>query len=121
MEQQSDMPQRQRIFERAFSFKGRIKRAEFAMSYVITWIVGGIISMSVDEPEYVTMQDVIIVWLLLILVYWFYFAQRVKRCHDLGYSGWWQLIPFSFLILLFKKSDGDNRYGVAINRIKERS
>lgn len=84
MEQQSDMPQRQRIFERTFSFKGRIKRTEFAMSYVITWIVGGIISMSVDEPEYVT---------------------------ELGDAMIWDIAA----------GDGDNRYGVAINRIKERS
>lgn len=62
MEQQSDMSQRQRIFERAFSFKGRIKRAEFALSYVITWIVGDIISISMDEPEYVTELRDAMIW-----------------------------------------------------------
>ena len=76
------MPQRQRIFERAFSFKGRMKRAEFAMSYVITWIVGGIISMSVDESEYVT-------------------ELRDAMIRDIAVG------------------DGDNRYGVAINKIKK--
>lgn len=63
MEQLSDMPQRQRIFERAFSFKGRIKRAEFALSYVDNLDCGW---HYVDECGRAGVCD------------------RVKRCHDLG-------------------------------------
>ena len=39
-------------------------------------------------------------------------AQNTKRCHDRGNSGWFQLIPFYGLVLLFGDSDkGDNAYG----------
>jgi uncharacterized membrane protein YhaH (DUF805 family) len=43
---------------------------------------------------------------------WFYLAQGAKRCHDLGNSGWWQLIPFYGVFLLFQNSEpGVNKYG----------
>lgn len=43
---------------------------------------------------------------------WFIFAQGAKRCHDKGVNGWWQLLPFYGLILLFYKGDiGPNEYG----------
>lgn len=43
---------------------------------------------------------------------WFLLAQGAKRSHDLGNSGWYQLIPFYVLWLLFQDSTyGDNEYG----------
>jgi hypothetical protein len=42
---------------------------------------------------------------------WFLWAQSAKRCHDLNKSGWWQLIPFYFFVLLFSTGDyGPNQY-----------
>lgn len=118
MELQNTMPHKQRMFSKAFSFKGRIKRAEFVWSYIITWLAGNIISLfaetTMTDPEYPTLSDVIMVYILLGPILWFYFAQRIKRCHDIGRSGWWQLIPFYSLWLLFQVSDGDNKYGPAI-------
>ena len=51
-------------------------------------------------------------YLLLIPVYWFTWAQGAKRCHDRGNSGWFQIIPFYGLWMLFGDGEiGDNEYG----------
>ena len=51
----------------------------------------------------------IIVWLFAL---YFLIAQAAKRCHDRGNSGFYQLIPFYVLWLLFADSDpGNNEYG----------
>ena len=43
---------------------------------------------------------------------WVYYAVGAKRCHDLGYNGWLQLIPFFQLALAFKPGVvGENEYG----------
>ena len=48
--------------------------------------------------------------------FWVWFAQGAKRCHDLGKSGWWQLIPFYIFWMLFMKGDYfKNQYGNPVN------
>jgi len=43
---------------------------------------------------------------------WWLLAYGAKRCHDLGNSGFYQLIPFYLLFMLFQEGDvGDNFYG----------
>jgi uncharacterized membrane protein YhaH (DUF805 family) len=51
----------------------------------------------------------VILWIPLA---WFMLAQGAKRCHDRGNSGWWQIIPFYGLWMLFADGEiGDNEYG----------
>lgn len=35
------------------------------------------------------------------LIIWVFIAQRIKRCRDIGISGWWQFIPLSGILLIY--------------------
>ena len=97
------------MFENAFSFDGRIRRTEYGISLIIQFIAGFIVELiagATSEP------GVILMFLFYIPLLWFSWAQAAKRCHDLGNSGWWQLIPFYGLWLLFQDGQvGENEYG----------
>jgi uncharacterized membrane protein YhaH (DUF805 family) len=50
--------------------------------------------------------------IILIILWVFMLMQGAKRCHDIGNSGWWQLIPLYFIWLMIAKGDeGENEYG----------
>jgi uncharacterized membrane protein YhaH (DUF805 family) len=50
--------------------------------------------------------------IILIILWVFMLMQGAKRCHDIGNSGWWQLIPLYFIWLMVAKGDeGENEYG----------
>ena len=58
------------------------------------------------------MSLTLLILYFIIMILWVAFAAGAKRCHDLGKSGWWQLIPFYFIVLMFKDGQsGDNKYG----------
>lgn len=106
------------MFKDPFSFNGRIRRLEYGLSYIIyivTIIVIQVLLVAiVGDSASEDMEGVggLILLILLVPVCWFLIAQNTKRCHDLGNSGWWQLIPFYGLWLFFADGDaGPNRYG----------
>jgi uncharacterized membrane protein YhaH (DUF805 family) len=95
------------MFKKTFSFEGRIRRAEYGLSYLI--YIGVAITMAsiLDETD-----ESALFCLAFIPLFWFMIAQGAKRCHDRGNSGWFQLIPFYGLFMLFGDSDdGENEYG----------
>lgn len=95
------------MFSNPFSFYGRIRRLEYGLSYLIIFVFFLIIAAAMDNSE-----PNPLVLLLYIPAYWFLWAQGAKRCHDLGNSGWWQIIPFYFLWMLFAPGDKEeNEYG----------
>lgn len=98
------------MFQAPFSFEGRIGRLEYAVTYITSLTVNLTILSIQNGLNQLTS-------LLLLLAFggfiWFVLAQAAKRCHDIGRSGWWQLIPFYNLYLLFATPDGDNEYGPA--------
>lgn len=99
------------MFKRIFSFKGRIRRTEYGLSYII-FLIWYLIFMSVTEMNDVNPVLALFIILTIVPAYWFLWAQGAKRCHDRGNSGWYQIIPFYFLVMIFGGSeDGINDYG----------
>jgi uncharacterized membrane protein YhaH (DUF805 family) len=96
------------MFKNPFSFEGRIRRTEYGLSFIFYAIAAGIINVIVEESR----GDAVILGLAYIPMLWFLWAQGAKRCHDVGNSGWWQLIPFYVFWLLFQDGQpGPNQYG----------
>jgi uncharacterized membrane protein YhaH (DUF805 family) len=104
------------MFKNPFSFDGRIRRTEYGLSHLmanfglfIIAFIFGLIGGSLNADD-----DSITASLVLVYIpyFWFIWAQGSKRCHDLGNSGWWQLIPLYGLWLLFQDGQpGPNQYG----------
>ena len=96
----------QPTFINPFSFKGRIRRVEYGVSLIIYFFILfflNLMSMTSDHALF---------GLVYIPLLWFLYAQGAKRCHDLGNSGWWQIIPFYIFWLLFQDGQtGVNKYG----------
>jgi uncharacterized membrane protein YhaH (DUF805 family) len=96
------------MFKKPFSFEGRIRRTEYGLSYLI--YIAGIIIISLAGE--ISTLLVLPVGLLIIPMVWFLWAQGAKRCHDRNNTGWFQIIPFYALWMLFADGDfGANQYG----------
>ena len=90
------------MFKNPFSFDGRIRRTEYGLSVLIYSFTYGIILTLAGG----------LALILMIPMLWFLWAQGAKRCHDVGNSGWWQIIPLYGLWLLFQDGQpGSNNYG----------
>mgnify|MGYP003604270843 CR=1 FL=1 len=95
------------MFENAFSFDGRIRRTEYGISVIIYAVIAVIINLIAEAN-----RDASFVFIVYIPALWFLLAQASKRCHDVGNSGWWQLIPLYGFWLLFQEGElGQNQYG----------
>nr|WP_093363540.1 DUF805 domain-containing protein [Sphingobacterium wenxiniae] len=95
------------MFNRPFSFRGRIRRSEYGFSLMIYWLIY-IVIVGIAESskafDFIAVAFIPLIWFLL--------AQGAKRCHDLGHSGWWQIIPFYIFWMLFEDGkNGTNHYG----------
>ena len=93
------------LLVRAFSFKGRITRAEYLISHAlipfhfmlvayVANVASEIASFSIGEEAAGSLYNRLMLFSGLFMFCWFYTAQGVKRCHDVGWSGWWFYVPF---------------------------
>lgn len=96
--------EKQKMFSKPFSYKSRIRRLEYGITLIIFYL-GMMFIRRIIEAEETHL-------ILALPLYWIFFVQGAKRCHDLGNSGWYQLIPFYFFWMIFAEGDdGINEYG----------
>src|SRR5690554_1707318 len=96
------------MFKNPFSFQGRIRRTEFGISYLLFLFC---LFALVGIENYIKLNALSLV-IHLIAIYWFLFSQGAKRCHDIGHSGFYQLIPFYIFAMIFVKGQNRrNKYG----------
>ncbi|MDB5157735.1 MAG: family transporter [Mucilaginibacter sp.] len=94
-----------------FSFNGRIRRTEYFVSLLIVAPLYIILRnlISTGTHDITTLVFCVISYIIII---WFNLAQGAKRCHDIEKNGWYQLIPFYSLWMLYKEGHSDtNVYG----------
>ena len=102
------------MFKNPFSFNGRIRRTEYVISFLMYFIARIFLYLH-DKPEDGNIS--IFTFLCYILLAWFMWAQGAKRCHDLGKTGWFQIIPFYIFVMLFREGDlSFNKYGADTKR-----
>jgi uncharacterized membrane protein YhaH (DUF805 family) len=95
------------MFKNPFSFEGRIRRTEFGLSFIIF-----IVLRTVTAAIAIETGSRGFMYLTLIPLLWFLWAQGAKRCHDLGNNGWWQIIPlYGFWLIFQDGKPGTNEYG----------
>jgi uncharacterized membrane protein YhaH (DUF805 family) len=94
------------------NFKDRTTRKEywmFYLSYILLTLGLGIITAILYLPE--VLLGLIGLFMLVPSI-----SITTRRLHDVGKSGWWQLIsiiPLGFIVLIFflaRESDGENEY-----------
>ena len=99
------------MFKKPFSFSGRIRRLEYGISFIVYFIWYLFVDVA-GKSSNLSQGVAIIILISIIPILWFLWAQNCKRCHDRGNSGWYQLIPFYFFVLLFGDGEpGENEYG----------
>ena len=107
----NDIIENNGMFHKVFSFKGRIRRLEYGLSYIIFSIWYAFFT-AISESYDINPLLAVITLLSTVPAYWFLWAQGAKRCHDRGNSGWYQIIPFYVFVMIFGKGeDGINDYG----------
>ena len=94
-----------------FSCRGRMGRlAWFGSNLVLNGI------LAIVETHLADSEMVVLFLIICIPLVWISICINSKRCHDIGWSGWCQLIPLIGFLLLFWPGDKeDNKYGPADN------
>ena len=91
-----------------FSFNGRIQRVDYLLTTAVVIDLLLVINRSLDTAKIPSL----LMLPVAIVLGWLGLAAAVKRCHDLGQSGFYVLIPLYGLWLIFPDgTPGENEYG----------
>ena len=91
-----------------FSFNGRIQRVDYLLTTAVVIDLLLVINRSSDTAKIPSL----LMLPVAIVLGWLGLAAAVKRCHDLGQSGFYVLIPLYGLWLIFPDgTPGENEYG----------
>ena len=95
-----------------FSFNGRIQRVDYLLTTAVVIDLLLVINQSSDAAKIPSLLMLPVAILSAIVLGWLWLAAAVKRCHDLGQSGFYALIPLYGLWLIFPDgTPGENEYG----------
>lgn len=95
-----------KIFRQLFSPKGRIGRTEYFIYIILTSLV---ILCSVVLFLFGWFKTAIAIFIVSVCIR---IAQAARRCHDIGVTGFYLLIPVYPILLLFMAgTNGVNKYG----------
>jgi len=98
------------MFKHSFSFKGRIRRSEFGLSFLmslVALILLSILNSMANTPAFSAVYG-----LGFLFISYFMLAQGAKRCHDIGQIGWLEIIPVWNFRLFVKDGEPEtNKYG----------
>lgn len=98
-----------KMFRDIFSKKGRIGRLEYFITYLGWYFIWGIYANKVTETDSTVL--ILALFIVFLIATYVLIVQGAKRCHDRGNSGFYQLIPFYTLFMLFGKGDNSsNKY-----------
>lgn len=105
-----------RCFKKYADFKGRATKEEFKPFWCLYWLVFFLLYVLLLGSN----NDILFGGLLItfqLVVFLPFLAVGTRRLHDIGKSGWWQLIYLIPLGILFGiclymiDGEGDNKYG----------
>ncbi len=99
-------------------YAGRIARLNYFLAAltmgVCAWVLALLFALLLGK-----IGGLVVLILIYIVVIFIDFSLIVRRCHDIGWRGWWSLllliplvnIVFSFIILFKKGEEAANIYG----------
>ncbi|MEI7925509.1 MAG: DUF805 domain-containing protein [Chloroflexota bacterium] len=96
------------VFSNYATFTGRAGRSEFWYWILFTFLVSIVISIlaSMITPSLSYVGNLFSLATLIPTI-----AVAARRMHDIGKSGWWQIVPLYNIYLAVQPSEGANAYG----------
>ncbi|MDR1829062.1 MAG: DUF805 domain-containing protein [Methylobacteriaceae bacterium] len=76
------------VIQKYMSFFGRARRAEFWWFYLFTMVL----ARTTEKIDWRLYLATVVIFMIPT------FAVTTRRLHDLDYRGWWQIIPYAFLL-----------------------